>query len=241
MPRPLLYFRRRFFRFRAASLPKRRGTRRLRLLIVPVLLILLCVVFVLRLRPVVIQMATASATNSITTAVNKAIRERMQDGSLEYSKLVTLQKNDAGQITALMTNMSNVNNLQADITNRVIEILSDKSISEIRIPLGNIIGGTLLSGRGPRIPINILSVSYASASFSNEFTSAGINQTRHQIVLLVTVKVEVLIPGYKTSTSVSSEVNVAETIIVGGVPETYTYFEEGLTPETNWDKYDILS
>lgn len=187
------------------------------------------------------QMAMASATNSVTAAINRAIRERMADGSLEYTQLVSLEKDTNGQVSALVTNMANVNSLQADITNRVIQLLSDETVSEIGVPIGNIIGGTLLSGRGPSIPIRILSVSYASAAFSNQFSDAGINQTRHQIMLYVTVQVVLLLPGYKTSVTVSSEVSVAETVIIGSVPDSYTYFAESDLTESASDKYDIMS
>lgn len=245
MPRYALYFRRRLARRRARRKGRGSGRKHGKLFRFFVVLILLFSVFLalflLRIKPVVTQMATASATNSITAAVNRAIRERMEDGSLEYAELVSLEKNTDGQVTALVTNMAHVNSLQADITNRVIELLSDENISEIGVPIGNIIGGTLLSGRGPRIPIRILSVSYASASFSNQFSDAGINQTRHQIMLYVTVRVTLLLPGYKTSATVSSEVSVAETVIIGGVPESYTYFAESELTESASDKYDIMT
>ena len=68
-------------------------------------------------------------------------------------------------------------------------------------------------------------VGSAEANFRNEFTSAGINQTKHRILLDVDVYVSILLPGFYTSTKVSSEVAVAETVIVGSVPETYTYFQ----------------
>jgi hypothetical protein len=68
------------------------------------------------------------------------------------------------------------------------------------------------------------SVGSSSAKFENQFQSAGINQTNHQIILKVDVKVSILLPGYTTATTVSTAVTVAETVVVGAVPETYTYF-----------------
>ena len=34
----------------------------------------------------------------------------------------------------------------------------------------------------------------------------------------------ILLPGFITDAQVTSEIAVAETVIVGGVPNTYTYF-----------------
>lgn len=240
MPGRLPYFLRRRKNFFSS---RGKGRRRFRLFTVLTLLLFLlsAILFFVRIKPVVTQMAAAVANNSVTAAVNRAIREKMQDGSLEYDKLISLEKSVDGQVTALVTNMARVNSLQAEITNRVIELLADKSISEIGIPIGNIIGGALLSGRGPTIPIRILSVSHASAAFSNEFSDAGINQTRHKIMIYVTVRAVLLLPGYKTSTTVTSEVSVAETVIIGSVPESYTYFAESDLTESASDKYDIMT
>ena len=45
-----------------------------------------------------------------------------------------------------------------------------------------------------------------------------------RIVLRIDVYVSILLPGYSTVTQVTNEITVAETVIVGEVPGTYTYF-----------------
>ena len=51
-------------------------------------------------------------------------------------------------------------------------------------------------------------------------SDAGINQTRHQILLDVTVAVEILLPGSTLNTEIGAQIPVAETVIVGTVPDT---------------------
>ena len=104
------------------------------------------------------------------------------------------------------------------------------STRELSIPVGSLSGSVLLAGRGPRISVRMESVGSSSANFENAFTSAGINQTKHQIVLNIDVAVSILLPGFSTATTVSNAVTVAETVIVGSVPDTYTYFSS--TPES---------
>ena len=89
----------------------------------------------------------------------------------------------------------------------------------------------LLAGRGPDVHIKVLSVGSPTAEFENRFTDAGINQTKHQILLNVDVNVQMLMPGYTRTITVSSTLSVAETVIVGSVPETYTYFHSDSTGE----------
>ena len=58
------------------------------------------------------------------------------------------------------------------------------------------------------------------SSFSSTFTQAGINQTLHQINMQVSVDVAVLVLGETNYFTISSQVVIAETVIVGQVPET---------------------
>jgi len=186
-----------------------------------VILIIVGAIFSTNMRSVITQMAVAKAYDIVTVAINEAINEKLNDGTLSYGQLITLEKDENGSITALVTDMASVNRLQAEIVTEVISRVSEMGSTDLSIPLGNIIGGNLLSGRGPGIPIRIISLTNSSAEFSNEFISAGINQTRHQILLEITVYVNILVPGYTTTTEVTTQVIVAETIIVGDVPNSY--------------------
>ena len=173
------------------------------------------------LPPAVTELALAAATDDITIIVNDVVSEILEGGELDYEKLVTLERNEQGAVTALIANSANINALRAKVTNAVVERFADTDLTRISIPVGNLIGGTLLSGKGPRLKLDILSVTNVVTSFRNEFTSAGINQTRHRIILDVEVSLEVLLGPDSGTDSVLTEVIVAETVIVGTVPDAY--------------------
>lgn len=173
------------------------------------------------LPPAVTELALAAATDDITIIVNDVVSEILEGGELDYEKLVTLERNGQGAVTALIANSANINALRAKVTNAVVERFADTDLTRISIPVGNLIGGTLLSGKGPRLKLDILSVTNVVTSFRNEFTSAGINQTRHRIILDVEVSLEVLLGPDSGTDSVLTEVIVAETVIVGTVPDAY--------------------
>jgi len=180
----------------------------------------------MRVDRLVTRLALSNTSDIVTSVVNNTIAAMMTEGRLDYGELVMLEKDDAGHITALVSNMAKINALQAEITNAVIDALGKGEYIEIRIPLGNVIGGALLSGRGPMLPVRILALPNVSTAFLNEFSDAGINQTRHQIMLSVTVSLSVLLPGKTADLAVSTEVSVAETVIVGEVPDTLRSFSE---------------
>ncbi len=192
------------------------------------------------LRPIVEQMATARVNYLASKAVNTAISTRLSEEDVSYGDLVIFEKDYLGGITALKTDMIKINRLKADIINHVLDALQKIGPTELGVPLGNVINGELFSGRGPLIPVRIVPLGTASADFHNVFSSAGINQTRHQIMLEVTVDISVLLPGYAAATEVLVQVVVAETIIVGGVPDSYTHFEDGEEFFSQKEKYGAL-
>ena len=177
-----------------------------------------------QLRPVLTGMASARVSNSVNRIVVAAVEEAIRSGEINYDAFVTFEKDTDGHVTALRSNVAEVNRMQSAISEVILQRLSEVSTSELRIPVGTLTGSALLAGRGPYITVRMQTVGSASAMFRNEFSAAGINQTRHQILLEVDVYMSILLPGIRTSTTVSNEISVAETVIVGSVPESYTYF-----------------
>ena len=122
----------------------------------------------------------------------------------------------------------NFNRLQSAITKDILDRLGQVSEMDLTIPLGTLTGSALLVGRGPSLSVRMQSLGSCSAHFENQFDQAGINQTTHRIILCVEVNMsQFLLPGFQTSTQVDASFSVAETVIVGDVPESYTYFDSG--------------
>ena len=165
--------------------------------------------------------------NSTSDLINDAIDRQIETGNIQYDRMVYFEKDINGRITALKTNMSEVNRLKTDVINLINDDILALDNTDLGIPLGSIFLPEFLSGRGPQIPVNILSIRNSEAAFSSSFTQAGINQTLHQLIMDISVDVTVLVLGQTNSFTVASQVVVAQTIIVGNVPDTY--FQNGGT------------
>lgn len=183
-----------------------------------------------QLRPLLESMATTRVSNTVNRIVFEAVNEAIESGEITYDQLISFEKDNDGRITAVHSNMAACNRLQVEILDIILARIDQVSARELSIPVGSLTGSALLAGRGPRIKVRMESVGSSSARFENEFSSAGINQTNHRIVLHIDVSVAILLPGFTTATQVSNAVTVAETVIVGTVPDTYTYFST--TPST---------
>jgi len=179
--------------------------------------------FVLRskYRMVIDDLAQTQVKNATSDLTNDAIAKQIADGDIRYDRIVFFEKDLDGRITALKTNMSEVNRLKTDILNIINDEILALDHSDIGIPLGSLFLPELLSGKGPAIPVHILSIRNSDANFVSHFSQAGINQTLHRLNMEVSIDVAVLVLGQTSSFTMSSEVVVAETIIVGDVPQTF--------------------
>ena len=200
--------------------------RRIRRLL-QLLLVLLAAVFLAflmlrsRYRDVIRDLAETQVKNTTSDLTNDAIAKQIADGVIQYDRIVYFEKDLDGRITALKTNMSEVNRLKTHILNLINDGILALDTSDIAIPLGSLFLPELFSGKGPAIRVRILSIRNSDATFSSKFSQAGINQTLHQLTMIVSVDVAVLVLGQTSSFTVNSEVVVAETVIVGDVPSTF--------------------
>ena len=170
---------------------------------------------------VMLELTKTQVTNSTSDLINDAIAEQIATGKIEYDRIVYFEKDLNGKITALKTNIGEVNKLKTDTLNIINDQILANEDSQMGIALGSLFLPEIFSGKGPQIPVKILSIRNSDATFESSFTQAGINQTMHQLKMCVLVDVSVLVLGKTVSFTVSSDVVVAETVIVGAVPDTF--------------------
>lgn len=175
----------------------------------------------LRLRPILEAAARAKVSNVVTRTLDGAISDYVAELGLGYRDLIRMETDENGRITALVSDMAALNALRTRILGIAVEAVDSLDRAELAIPAGNLTGINLLSGKGMELPVEVVAVGTAHAEFESSLSDAGINQTRHQILLDVSVAVDILLPGDTLRTEVTAQVPVAETVIVGAVPDTY--------------------
>jgi len=180
-------------------------------------------IFETRLRPAVDAIAQTRATNLAVREINLAVVEQLafENGGIAYSDIVQIDKSADGSVEAIRTNIQLVNLLQSQLMLLINDRIWQIDTQHISIPVGNLSSSQLLAGRGPNIPIRLVPVGDAVVEMQHSFTAAGINQTRHQILLDITASVQILMPTGNSVITVATQVPIAETIIVGSVPATY--------------------
>lgn len=166
----------------------------------------------------------SDASDLVIDAINTAVLDIMEEENYSYKDFVMLNTAANGEITAMTTNTILINRLAAEILQQV-SIDADCGSLNVSVPIGNLTGSSLLLGKGPHIEIEVIVLTSSYATVENRFTDCGINQTKHQLFLDMTLDIDILIPLQTLSTRVTQEILIAETIIVGEVPQMFVNTE----------------
>lgn len=216
---------------------RRKKTIFLRITIIVLLIVffIMCCysVFEKRLSILISEIAENTVKSKAAIIVSNAIYEEIENNDITYDKLVSFEKDQSGRITALKTNIIEINRLKSKLSVKILEALDNMDTAELEIPLGSVIGGEMLSGKGPGIKIRVVPVGSIESEIVNEISSAGINQSRHQIMMKVQTNLTILTSITGLSTSIETYICIAETVIVGDVPDSYTNIDARGRNSTN--------
>ena len=205
-----------------------RRVRRRRLLRRALLLLLLLLALFLLIdrnfRPLVFSLAEARSAAMASQVLSGALAEATQDG-VTYEDLMNVKMDQNGQVALLSSNTMAMNRLATRAGDAALRRLNNMSSERVTVPLGAVLGTTLFSGSGPGVPVSIVPIGSIFTDFATEFEACGINQTRHKVYLQVTANIRIVIPTGAKTTQVSANMLVAESIIVGRVPEGFVGYD----------------
>ena len=180
------------------------------------------------INPMFNSLCNLKAKGIATKIVNKEANESLKN--VDYNDLITIVRDSNGNISMVKANVIAINRIASELTLGIQEALEDEKEAKIYIPIGSVLGNEMMYNIGPKIPIKLTSSGVVTTDFKSEFSNSGINQTIHRIYLYTVCKVNIITPLKTISNEISNEVLVAETVIVGPIPESY-YNLEGLTSQ----------
>ncbi len=182
----------------------------------------LYIYYITQIRPLLEEYVLNDVRNQINLMLNKIIEEEIANNAVTYNLLVNIEKGTDGQITSISSDVYNMNKIKVSIEEKILESVLNRGEIKVDVPIGSLLGNELFLGRGPEIKILVTPIASVHARFQNEFDSAGVNQTRHRILLNYDVCLKIMLPGKRDETVISSSVCVAETIVVGLVPRLFS-------------------
>ena len=206
----------------AAIAKKRRLFRRA--LLAALMLSALIVLMERNFKPLVFSLAEARSASMASQVLYGALAEAIEDG-VGYDELRNVHMDEHGRVSLLSANTMQMNRLADRAGQAALRRLGNMTSERVSVPLGAALGMTLFAGSGPRIPVSIVPIGSVATEFATEFEACGINQTRHKVYLQLTASIRIVIPTGAKTTQVSANMLVAESIIVGSVPEGFVGYD----------------
>ena len=171
--------------------------------------------------PIIRTMAVSRSEVLLSQEIANEVNETMSENGITYSDIISFVTDKDGRINAMTTNIVTANKLKSYLALSILTRITNVDETELSIPVGNLTGISVLAGRGPEMKVKVIPIGSVQTELSSQFVSAGINQTQHRIIMEVTSNVDIILPSETVSTTVSVNVVIAETVIVGSVPESY--------------------
>lgn len=172
----------------------------------------------LRLKPVVINAARSRARLFASDVISRSVDAAVSESTGNFINVIYGEDG----ISAIETNVTGISRLRADSILNIRGEISDIDRMTLDIPLGNLAGGMLLTGRGFPVRIKLVPIGDVSGEIYSEFSETGINQTLHRIYLRVRVSMNMIVASDTVRLELADDILVAETVIVGRVPDAYT-------------------
>ena len=181
-----------------------------------------------RISTVVAEISENAVKAEAAVIINQSIFDKLEKDGITYDNLIFTEKDNNGKITALKTNVIELNKLQSELSLIILESLSEFKETSMEIPFGTALGIEWLSGSGPGIKVEVMPVGTVDTEIKSEIVSAGINQSHHRIILNVKANFTIVSAVSNIPTSIEINVCIAETVIVGEVPQSYANINRGL-------------
>ena len=178
-----------------------------------------------RLKPIGFELAKAYGSDAVVKIINDSVSEFFEAGDIGYSDLVRLRYNTSGVVTSIEYNSAEINRLKLECAEKLSEKLGKLRTSKVKVPIGSLFGDLALSGRGPGVNVKLSTKAVPSVELMSTLESAGVNQSRHEILMRVTAQVNVYLPPETAEFTVTQDYVLAQTVIVGDVPQGNLFIE----------------
>ncbi len=183
------------------------------------------IVLQLIIRPNIVRVCEYNTKAVVLSLIDSSINSRLDELGTDtgYSSLVKLSFTESGRVSSIESNTALINRIKTDMLTDINNRLMAGETESVELSVGTLSGIQAFHGAGPSVSMHVEPKGYADAVFISEFSDAGINQTLHRIIMRTTVSVTAFIPLYSVETKVSGDFLIAETVIVGDIPESFTH------------------
>ncbi len=156
---------------------------------------------------------------SLAQDINKTLSQRLNDSNISYDTFAKIYYLPDGRIGSITVDTISLNLLATELSNQIYECIENCE-NNFGVPFGNILGDPYSSGMGPKMGVTVVPVGSVNYEIQSELLSGGINQSLHRISIRFDTSINCLVPFHKSNCTITTTIIVAETLIVGEIPNT---------------------
>jgi len=166
--------------------------------------------------------------NKITEIINAAVLRVSSEPIYASGTFADVSYSSDGKITAVSANAALINRMRADVMAEIAAGISELERYGVPISYASLFGEGFLSSFFPEAYLNVKVQPFGgvNANVESELTSAGINQSKHTVNLIIDTGVTGLVKDKTIDIRISTNVCMAETVIVGDVPSVWLGVEK---------------
>ena len=200
---------------------KRYKSKKSLIIVVLIFFVLSLTVYYINIMLPIIKTYSYAETEAATErAVNMAV-SNVINRTLNYDTLIDINYSPTGEIVSFSANQYEINTITREIIKETQYQMNHLTSDGLNIKLGTFLGFPFLIERGPNINLKLMPIGAVKGEFKSEFSSVGINITKHSLSLYVSTHISIVLPVKNYEVITLTQVLLAESIIVGKVPEVY--------------------
>lgn len=192
------------------------------ILIIALVLSLAWIYLDFRLRDVAKTFAKSAVKTVVINCANRASSRALQELDISYDSLAIISRNSQGLATSVEINSVEANRLKSYISDEIANEMSKHEAVSFSVPISAAFGMYFTSTQWPKLNYTVHITTTVASNFKSDFQGAGINQVLHQILMTVTLESDLAMLESETEQIATTEFIVAQTVIVGAVPEAFT-------------------
>jgi len=198
-----------------------------------------------KLTPTLLDLAEVKLNKYSTAIVNKAISQVLED-KIDTSELFSITKSADGEIQMLDFDpvvVNHVLNVATTVVQNNIRLLeegeldaigvydlnlNDEEILNLRegiavaLPLGKVLGVTLLSNLGPKIPVRFHYIGDVNSNITTKITQYGINNALMEIGVHLEMTAQIYLPFTTSVKVLDCDIPIVIKMVQGVVPNFYS-------------------
>ena len=175
-----------------------------------------------RVSSLALRLGEVQLENQVRSECNRIAAALLYEYGSRLGGVVNPKYGAESKINSVSVDFTELNSLKCELTDNLTEYLSGHNEIICNVPIGALFSEDIFAAQGAKIPIKMTSAGSVGGEYLDDFTSGGINQTRHRLMLRIEASIQLHTVCDKSENKITIDIPITETVTVGDVPSLIT-------------------